>query len=95
MRKGSLAGCWTQIPLHTTHKKFRNTNNDTKYVVYIKFYDWYIENQPLQAVEILDYFILHGPLKMQHMVRNNKAVVPMALRNTTAWFRPSFNGSEI
>ena len=64
---------------YIANKRFTNTSTNAKFEVSIKFEHRYLENQTLQAAEILKDFVLHGPLKVQPMVRNKTDEIPIKI----------------
>ena len=67
----------TILCVYTSHKKFMNTSTSAKSAVIIKFQGRYLKNQISYAVEILNDFILHGPLTEHHIAQNKKNKIPI------------------
>ena len=81
---------------YTAHKKFMNTSTTAESVASFILEGRYLENQTSWAVEILKYFISHGPLTDWHIVQNKTSKWPLkSLHNTTAHFFPGLHGSEL
>ena len=59
------------LPLkYTAHKKFMNTSTSAEFVASFILEGRYLKSQTSYTVEILNYFISHGPLTEFYMVQN-------------------------
>ena len=73
--------------MYTAHKKFMNTSTTAESVASFILEGRYLENQTSWTVDILKYFISHGPLTDWYIVQNKTSKGPLkSLHNTTAHF---------